>query len=109
MHWLLQGLQPNYHTIANFRKLHAKPMQSMFKLYVHFLSDASLLGRTTIAVDGSKFKAVNSKKSNYNQKKIDKHRQFIEEKAAKYLQQLDELDKHENLADPDEFQIKRKR
>jgi len=51
-----------------------------------------LPGKTTIGIDGSRFKAVNSKKSNYNQKKIDKHRQFIEDKTAKYLQELDELD-----------------
>ncbi len=99
LQWLLQNLRPNYHTIADFRKLHAQPLQSMFKIYVQFLSDAGLLGKTTIAVDGSKFKAVNSKKNNYNQKKIDKHRGFIEDKTAKYLQELDELDKQESNSD----------
>jgi len=88
LQWLLQGLQPNYHTIANFRRVHALPLQSMFKLYVQFLSDADLLGKTTIGIDGSKFKAVNSKKNNYNQKKIDKYRQFIEDKTTKYLQEI---------------------
>jgi transposase len=72
LQWLLQNLLPNYHTIADFRKLHALPLQSMFKLYIQFLNDADLLGKTTIGIDGSKFKAVNSKKNNYNQKKIDK-------------------------------------
>ncbi|MEO7306431.1 MAG: transposase, partial [Ferruginibacter sp.] len=96
LQWLLKQLQPNYHTIADFRKLHSKALQSMFRLYVHFLSDAGLIGKTTIAIDGSKFKAVNSKKNNYNQNKIDKHRRFIEEKTSRYLQQLDELDAQEN-------------
>ena len=64
------------------------PIQSMFKLYVQFLSEAGLLGKTTIGRDGCKFKAVNSKKNNYNQKKIDKHQQFIKDKAEKYLQEL---------------------
>ena len=73
LQWLLQNLVPNYHTIADFRKLHALPLQSMFRLYIQFLGEAGLLGKTTIAVDGSKFKAVNSRKNNYNQKKIDKH------------------------------------
>jgi transposase len=99
LQWLLQNLTPNYHTIADFRKLHAQPLQSMFKLYVHFLSDADLIGKTTIGIDSSKFKAVNSKKNNYNQKKIDKHYQFIQDKAAKYLQELDELDAAENNSD----------
>jgi transposase len=96
LHWLLQNLQPNYHTIADFRKLHVKALESMFKLYVLFLNDAGLLGKTTIGVDGSKFKAVNNRKNNYNQKKIDKHVQFIADKTAKYLLELDELDKAEN-------------
>jgi len=98
LQWLLQSLQPNYHTIADFRKTHALPLQSMFRLYVQFLSDAGLLGKTAIGIDGSKFKAVNSRKNNYNQKKIDKHQQFIEDKTAKYLQELDELDKQEAAA-----------
>jgi hypothetical protein len=89
--------------------VHAVPLQSMFKLYVQFLSDAGLLGKSTIGIDGSKFKAVNSKKNNYNQKKIDKHRQFIEDKTAKYLQELDELDQQENVTASDELQLKKKR
>jgi len=109
LQWLLQNLQPNYHTIADFRKVHATPLQSMFRLYVQFLGDAGLLGKSTIGVDGSKFKAVNSKKNNYSQKKIDKHRQFIEDKTAKYLQELDELDKEENTNGNDELPIKKEK
>ena len=81
-------MQLNYHTIADFRKVHAMPLQSMFKLYVQFLRDAGLLGKTTIGIDGSKFKAVKSKKNNYSQKKIDKYQHFIKDKAEKYLQAL---------------------
>ncbi len=109
LQWLLQNLQPNYHTIADFRRLYAQPLQNMFRLYVQFLGDAGLLGKATIAVDGSKFKAVNSKKNNYNQKKIDKHRGFIEDKTVKYLQELDELDKQEQTTDKEELQIKKEK
>jgi len=109
LQWLLQGLHPNYHSIADFRKVHAVPLQSMFKLYVQFLSDADLLGKTTIGIDGSKFKAVNSKKNNYNQKKIDKHRQFITDKTEKYLQEFDELDRQEQTTDKEELQIKKEK
>jgi transposase len=109
LQWLLQNLTPNYHTIADFRKVHATPLQAMFRLYVQFLDDAGLLGKTTIGIDGSKFKAVNSKKNNYNQKKIDKHRQFIEDKTAKYLQELDELDKEENTSGNQELLIKKEK
>lgn len=109
LQWLLQNLAPNYHTIADFRKLHPHSLQAMFKLYVQFLSDAGLLGKTTIAVDGSKFKAVNSKKNNYNQNKINKHRQFIIDKTEKYLQELDELDQQEATVGKDELQLKKEK
>ena len=107
LQWLLQNLTPNYHTIADFRKLHARPLQNMFKLYVHFLADAGLLGKSTIGIDGSKLKAVNSKKNNYNQKKIDKHQQFIVDKTSKYLQELDQLDAAETNSD--ELHIKKEK
>ena len=111
LEWLLQNLQPNYHTIADFRKVHAKPLQSMFKLYVQFLADAALLGKTTIIlIDGSKFKAVNSRKNNFYQKKIDKHYQFIADKTHKYLSELDELDKQEAAsAGADDIAIKKEK
>ncbi len=109
LQWLLQSLQPNYHTIADFRKVHAQPLQSMFRLYVQFLSDAGLLGVTTIGIDGSKFKAVNSKKANFNQAKIDKHRRFIEDKTERYLQDLDSLDKEEEEASGEEANLKKEK
>ncbi len=90
--WLMQQLSPNYHTIADFRKKHSDTLKKLFKLYVQFLDELNLLGKQTIAIDGSKFRAVNSSKNNYNQRKIDKHQAMIEEKAVKYLKELDELD-----------------
>jgi transposase len=99
LQWLLQNLTPNYHTIADFRKLHGQALQNMFKLYVDFLSTANLIGKTTIGIDGSKFKAVNSKKNNYNQKKIDKYQEFIVDKTTKYLQELDQLDEEDKTSD----------
>ncbi len=95
LRWLMQELAPNYHTIADFRKIHSDALKNLFKLYVHFLDELNLLGKQTIAVDGSKFRAVNSRKNNYNQKKIDKHQAMIEEKADNYLKELDELDNDE--------------
>ena len=95
LQWLMERLAPNYHTIADFRKNHSHALKNLFKLYVGFLDEANLLGKRTIAVDGSKFRAVNSKKNNYNQKKIDKHQTMIEQRADSYLRELDELDKDE--------------
>jgi transposase len=97
LQWLLEQLKPNYHTIADFRKNHPDALQNLFKLYVVFLDELNLLGKQTLAIDGSKFRAVNSRKNNYNQKKIDKHQAMIEEKAAEYLRELDELDSIETV------------
>jgi transposase len=93
--WLMQKLVPNYHTIADFRKNQSEALKNLFKLYVQFMDELNLLGKQTIAVDGSKFRAVNSKKNNYNQKKISKHQAMINEKAENYLKELDELDQDE--------------
>lgn len=95
LRWLMRELVPNYHTIADFRKNNSVVLKNLFKLYVQFLDELNLLGKKTVAIDGSKFSAVNSSKNNYNQRKIDKHQAMIEEKADKYLKQLDELDKDE--------------
>lgn len=95
LRWLMQQLVPNYHTIADFRKNNSAALKSLFKLYVNFLDELNLLGKQIIAVDGSKFRAVNSSKNNYNQRKINKHQSMIEQKADQYLKELDELDKDE--------------
>jgi len=95
LRWLMQELIPNYHTIADFRKNYPQALKNLFKLYVQFLDEMNLLGKQTIAIDGSKFRAVNSSKNNYNQRKIDKHKAMIDQKADNYLKELDELDKDE--------------
>jgi transposase len=95
LRWLMQELSPNYHSIADFRKDHGEALKNLFKLYVQLLNELNLLGKQTIAVDGSKFRAMNSRKNNYNQKKIDKHQAMIKEKADSYLKELDEQDEDE--------------
>lgn len=93
LHWLLQYLTPNYHTIADFRKDNTKALKMLFRLYVSFMEEMKLLGKETVGIDGTKLRAVNSSKNNYNQKKIDKHQQLIAEKATAYLNEMDILDK----------------
>lgn len=66
LHWLLQGLRPNYHSIADFRKINAPALQNLFKLFVSFLKEAGLVGSKVIAVDGTKIRGSNSKKNNYH-------------------------------------------
>jgi transposase len=96
LQWLLEAIRPNYHSIADFRKDNPKALKQLFKLFVSFLKDADLIAGDTIAIDGTKSRAHNGKKSNFNQKKIDKHKEYIEAKTQEYLTALDQNDNQEN-------------
>ena len=92
MQWLLEDIRPNYHSISDFRKNNPIALKNLFKLFVLFLKDADLIGCETIAIDGTKSRAHNSNKANFNQKKIDKHLEYIEGKTQEYLTALEEND-----------------
>ena len=96
MQWLLEDIRPNYHSITDFRKNNPTALKNTFKLFVSFLKDADLIGGETIAIDGTKSRAHNSKKANFNQKKIDKHLAYIEAKTQEYLDTLEENDAKDN-------------
>lgn len=94
--WLIGGLLPNYHSIADFRRVDPAALKNVFRLFVGFLKQQNLIGSDVIAIDGTKQRAVNSRKNNYNQKKIDRHLSYIEERTNQYLGELDELDKQDS-------------
>lgn len=96
MQWLLEDIRPNYHSISDFRKDNPVALKKLFKLFVSFLKDADLIAGETIAIDGTKSRAHNSKKANFNQKKIDKHLEYIETKTQEYLDAMEENDAKEN-------------
>jgi transposase len=96
MQWLLEAICPNYHSIADFRKDNPKALKQLFKLFVSFLKDADLISGKTIAIDGTKSRAHNSKKANFNPKKIEKHLAYIEAKTQEYLTALEQNDTQEN-------------
>lgn len=95
LQWLCGSLKPNYHSIADFRKQNPHALRNTFKLFVLFLKEADLIGASVIAVDGTKSRAHNSRKNNYNPKKIERHLAYIEEKTNDYLAQLDACDAKE--------------
>lgn len=103
--WLLEELTPCYKTIADFRKDNPQPLKNVFGMFTTFLREMKLITGDTVAVDGSKFRAVNSKKNNYNADKIERHKNYIEKKTEEYLRQLDEND--QNQSNSDEIEIKR--
>jgi transposase len=106
LQWLVCKLCPNYHSIADFRKVNPKALRNTFKLFVLFLKDMDLVAGTHVAIDGTKFRAHNSKKNNYNPKKLDRHFKYIEEKTNEYLKELDQNDASENPVKVTEIQQK---
>lgn len=109
LQWLTSKLVPNYHSISDFRKVNSVALRNTFKLFVLFLKDADLISGKVIAVDGTKVRAHNSKKNNYNPKKIERHLTYIEEKTNEYLKQLDNNDSNEDLIKVNQVQEKLKR
>lgn len=93
--WLLGKLQPDFKTIADFRKENKKNLKKVFKDFSLLCRELDLYGGILIAVDGTKFKANNSKRNNYNQKKIDRQIKYIDEKTQEYLNALEDNDAKE--------------
>lgn len=86
--WLLKCLKPDHNTIANFRRDNPKAIKKVFRETVRIARYFNLIGGTLIAGDSTKLRAQNSKKNNYNQKKIDRHLEYIENKLAEYEKAL---------------------
>lgn len=90
--WLLRRLKPDFKTIADFRKENRSNLVRVFKDFSFLCKELGLYGKELIAVDGTKIKANNSKRNNYNQKKIDRQVKYIDEKTQEYLKALEESD-----------------
>jgi len=90
--WLLKGLQPDHNTISNFRMDNSKAIKKVFRATVKIAKHFDLIGGKLIAGDSTKFRAQNSKKNNFNQKKIDRHKAYIDNKLDEYNNQLSEAD-----------------
>jgi transposase len=100
--WLLKELTPDHNTIANFRKANPKAIKQVFRSMVTMCKRLDLIGGKVIAIDGTKLRAQNSKKNNYNQRKIDEHLAYIESRLHEYLDALDIADAAENMGlDPE--------
>ena len=93
--WLTGRQTPKYHTISDFRKDHPKQIRKVFRQFVVLCCDWDLIGKQLVAIDGSKFRAVNSKKNNYNQEKIERHLAYIDNKIKQYLEEIEANDKKE--------------
>ena len=93
--WLMRKLRPDFKTIADFRKDNRAAFKGVFRQFVLVCKQMGLLGGELVAVDGSKFKAVNSGQKNFSQRKLEKRLKEINKKVERYLDEMDQADKQE--------------
>jgi transposase len=93
--WLLGRLAPDHKTIADFRKDNGAAVRRVCARLVDLCRDMGLLTTTSVAIDGSKFKAVNNRDKNFTRAKVERRRAQLEESVARYLSQLDTADRQE--------------
>jgi len=97
--WLLQKLTPDHKTIANFRKDNKKALKSVFRSFSELCVKLDLYGKELAAVDGSKFKAVNSKERNFTKDKLKDRLERIGEKIEEYMAELESTDRNEDVVE----------
>ena len=93
--WLLRKLKPDHRTIAEFRKQNKEAIQKVFHQLVALCKDWDLFGMEVVAVDGSKFRACNSKKNNFSKKNLARKIKYIDEKLDEYMSEFDQNDASE--------------
>jgi transposase len=93
--WLTGRLVPDHKTIADFRKDNGPAIRKVCAQFVALCREMGLLTKASVAIDGSKFKAVNNRDKNFTRAKMERRLSQIEESVARYLGQLDTADLQE--------------
>ncbi len=93
--WLTGRLMPDFKTIANFRKENGKAIRSVCRQFVMLSQQLGLFSEALVAIDGSKFKAVNNRDRNFTSAKLQWRMEEIESSINRYLTELDTADRQE--------------
>ena len=93
--WLTGRLMPDFKTIANFRKDNGKAICGVCKQFVVLCQQFGLFSEALVAIDGSKFKAVNNRDRNFTSAKLQRRMEEIESSIKRYLAALDTADRQE--------------
>ena len=100
--WLIKIVTPDHKTIADFRKDNVGCIKPVFKEFVYLCQSLDLYDAQLVAIDGSKFKAVNSTKRNINEKMLPERLKRVEDRIAQYLKKLEENDEAEQEGTDDD-------
>jgi hypothetical protein len=93
--WLTRRLTPDFKTIANFRKDNGKAIRNVCRQFIVLCQQLDLFSDAVVAIDGSKFKAVNSSDRNFTSAKLKQRMEEIEANINRYLAELDTADRQE--------------
>jgi len=90
--WLMKELAPDHNTVSNFRRDNEKAIRKVFRYTVSIAKQFDLIGGKLVAGDSTKLRAQNSKKNNFNEKKIERHLAYIDNKLNEYNTALETAD-----------------
>nr|WP_312577944.1 IS1182 family transposase [Sedimentibacter sp.] len=93
--WLINSGKPHNKTISEFRRNNKKSIENMFKDFSMLCDQLGLIGKEIIAIDGSKFRACNSRRKNFTKNKVKKMIEHYENSAKRYIELLENSDKKE--------------
>ena len=93
--WLTCRLAPDHKTLCEFRKANSKALIGVCREFVGVCRNLSLFSQALVAIDGSKFKAVNHRDKNFTEKKMKTRQERVERHIARYLAELDEAQERE--------------
>ena len=103
--WLTGRLMPDFKTIANFRKDNGRAIRKVCRQFIVLCRQLNLFTEAIVAIDGSKFKAVNNRDKNFTPAKMQRRMAQIEESIARYLAAMDTADR----AEPEVAELKKGR
>jgi len=95
--WLTGRLMPDFKTIADFRRDNGEAIRKVCREFVLLCRSLGLFEDATVAIDGSKFKAVNNRDKNFTENKLQARMQQLDESVARYLAELDRADRDPSL------------
>ena len=99
--WLTGRLAPDFKTIADFRRDNGPAIRAVCGQFIELCRRLNLFTKAIVAIDGSKFKAVNNRDKNYTVAKVAKRMEQVDASIVRYLAALDQADRQVSLSDPD--------
>lgn len=96
--WLLRGLRPDHKTISEFRREHLKSFKGVLRQFNLLCRELDLFGRELVAIDGSLFKAVNSRSRNHTARSLRQQLKGMDEGIERYLREAEKTDRAEERA-----------